>query len=151
MVIIFALILLKGIGLLIDRVIRQMHKQIVQIAADRCNVLGRCEPRQSLFIQKNSQRRHTCQQHINTQIKLQSINQIGLMQIPLRNVVLLWINPIVVTGQEDPFALAAILRLNYECFGFALIKLLFELFEVGGEYPRFGKELELTLKILLHG
>jgi hypothetical protein len=54
------------------------------------------------------------------------------MKVPLADVVLLWVDPVIVSGQEDSFALTTVLRLNDERFGFSVVKLLFESFIVAG-------------------
>jgi hypothetical protein len=43
---------------------------------------------------------------------------------------LVGLNPVVVPCQKDAFALAAILRLNDECFSFAFVELLDKTFRV---------------------
>lgn len=46
------------------------------------------------------------------------------MEVPLSNVVLARFQPVATSGQEDALSLTTGFRLNYECFGFAGVKLL---------------------------
>lgn len=48
------------------------------------------------------------------------------MQVSLADIVLIWYNPIIVSGKEDTTALTAILWLDDKRFGLALVKLLLE-------------------------
>jgi hypothetical protein len=48
------------------------------------------------------------------------------VEVPLANVVLLGIDPIVVASQEDAFALTAIFWFDYEGFSLAIIELVFK-------------------------
>lgn len=60
------------------------------------------------------------------------------------------LTPVVVSGQEDTFALTAILWLYYESFGLPLIELLLELFHVAWKHPSLWKEQIVIRKIFVH-
>lgn len=72
------------------------------------------------------------------------------MKVPLADVVFLWVDPVVVSGQEDSFALTTVLRLNDERFGFSVVKLLFESLIVAGQKPCRWKKLVIFWQVTLH-
>ena len=72
------------------------------------------------------------------------------MKIALGDIVFIWLEPVVVAREKDTLALAASLRFNNKSLCFTFVKLLFEVFDVGWEHPRFGKELKLLRKVFLH-
>ena len=56
-VVVTAHVLLKIVGVLVDGVVRQVHVQIAQVAANGRNVLRRGEASQALVVDKNAKRR----------------------------------------------------------------------------------------------
>lgn len=60
LIIVIARILLEIIGLLIDRIVGQVHKQIPQVATDRGHILFSGESRKTFLIDKDPQGCDTC-------------------------------------------------------------------------------------------
>ena len=92
---------------------------------------------------------HTGHQHVDTQVKLQFVYQVGLVQVPLGYIVLTGLQPFVVSCQKNSLALAACLRLHYERFSFFIIELSFEILGVLGQKPRFREKVEIRRTRLL--
>lgn len=145
------LVLLEFVRLLIDCVVRQVHEQIVQVAVVRSDVLRRGKSCQAFFVQKDSQRCDTRYQNIDSEVELESVYQVRLVKIPLANVMLLRVYPVVVASQKNAFSLAAVLRLDDKGFGLALVELVPEFFVVARQKPRLWKELIVTFEVALHG
>lgn len=72
------------------------------------------------------------------------------MQVALSYVVLLGIDPFVVSREEDTFALALVLWLNYKSFCFPFVKLLSKLFHISWQNPGPWKKLVVVWKVFLH-
>ena len=66
-------VLHEVVRLLVDRVVGQVHAEVVQVAAQGRYVVLRGEPRQTLFIEKNSKRDHRSDQHVDAQVELQVV------------------------------------------------------------------------------
>ena len=108
-----------------------MHAEVVQIALDRALVLLGCESGEALFVDKTSQGRNSRNEDVYSEIKLKTVDQIWLVQIPLGNVVLPLHDPLVVPRQENTDSLARIFGFDYEGLGSLVVELLFEAFCVG--------------------
>jgi hypothetical protein len=59
--------------------------------------------------------------------------------------------PVVVSCEENSFALAVVFRFYNESLSFSIVKLIFKLFYVGGQHPSLRKESELCWEVFLHG
>jgi len=126
-----------------------VHVQVVKIAANRRHIFRCGKPGQSFLVNPDAQGRDRCNQNVDSQVELKAINQVRLVQVPLAHVVLVGHDPVVVAGQENAAALAAILRLDDEGFGLALVELLLEELGLAGQQPRFREELEVCLEVIL--
>ena len=94
---------------------------------------------------------HTGHEYVDTQVKLQLVYQVGLVQVPLGYIVLTGLQPLVVSCQKNSLALAACLGLHYECFSLLVIELGFEILGVLGKEPSFGEKVEIRRTCLLDG
>ena len=103
-----------------------MHEQVIQVWSDGRIVLRGCKSSKAFVVHENSQRRNASKININSEIELEAVNQVGLVEVALRDVVLVGIEPVVTSRQKNAFALATILRLNDKCFSFAFVELFFE-------------------------
>ncbi len=65
------------------------------------------------------------------------------MKIPLSNIVLAYLHPIVVPCHEDAFALATCLRFNDESLCLFSIELSFKILSILRQKPGVRKEFEL--------
>lgn len=72
------------------------------------------------------------------------------MKVALADVMLILLNPIMVSCKENTFALTGVFGFNDKRFGFALIKLLLERFQITWQQPSFREELIVFRKVLLH-
>ena len=68
-ILVFILILLKFIIELIDRIVCQVHVQIIQVRFLGCLILLGSESRYTLLMNIYSERIHTVEQHVNSQIE----------------------------------------------------------------------------------
>ena len=71
------------------------------------------------------------------------------MEVLLGDVVLAWLHPLVITGQEDPYPLAVLFRFHDESLGSPFVELLLERFLILGQYPRGGEEIVFIRDYLL--
>ena len=146
-----ARVLHEVLALLVDRVVGQVHAEVVQVAAKGRYVVLCSEPRQTLFIEKDSKRDHRSDQHIDPQVELQVVQQERLVEIALRYIVLASLVPIEVAGEEDTLALTARLGLDNEGLCLSLIELFPEGLDVGRKEPGLREEVVLFRKVPLHG
>ena len=91
-----ARVLHEVLALLVDRVVGQMHAEVVEVAAEGRDVVLRREPRQALLVNEDAQRNDTCDQHIYAQIELQIVNEEWFVQVALGDVMLANLHPIVI-------------------------------------------------------
>ena len=70
---------------LIDSVVSQVHKLVVQVLGTRWAVLLGCKSSQPLLKHEDSQRVDARYQDINPEIELESVNQVGLVHISLND------------------------------------------------------------------
>ena len=108
------------------------------------------EPGKSFFVDEASERVYTRYQNINSEVKLQPINKVGLMKISLSNIMFTLHDPITIPSQKYTFALAHRLRLYDKCFGSLIVKLIFEALGICWENPSFREEVEKIRKVGLH-
>lgn len=103
-----------------------MHAKIVQIASHWTMVFLCGKSRQPLLINKTSQWVYSRNEYVYSQIKLEVIDQIGLVQILLSNIVLTLDDPVTIPRKEYSFALALGLWLDNKCFCSFVIELVFK-------------------------
>jgi hypothetical protein len=72
------------------------------------------------------------------------------VKVSLSNIMLIRLNPIVIPCEKDSFALTAVFRLDYECFGPSIVELFFETLDVSWEHPSIREEVVICWKVLLH-
>lgn len=94
-------------------------------------VLFCSESSETFFVNEGSQRIDSCHQNVNSEVKLQSIDQIRLVQVFLSYVVLTLDHPLVASSKENPFTLTKVFRLYYKSFGPLISELIFETFRIG--------------------
>ena len=112
----------------VDCIVSQVHTEIIEVAAKRWNVFFGCKSGKSFLVQEHSDRNHRRDQEVDTQVELQVIDQVRFVEISLGDVVLASLEPVEIASEEDAFALATCLGLDYKCFGFPHIELFFETF-----------------------
>ncbi len=72
------------------------------------------------------------------------------MKVPLCDIMFTWFYKIITTSKEYAFALAHVLRCDYERFSSALVKLFFEALQICWQQPCLREELVFLWIILLH-
>ena len=97
---------------------------MVKVATNGCYIFFGREPCKALFIDENSDRCYRGNQHIDPQVKFESIYEERFVQIALRYVFLAWLDPIMIPCQENATPLTLVLRLYYKSFGSPIVKLL---------------------------
>ena len=148
--VIAARVLLKIICVFVYGIVGQVHIEIAQIGANWWHIARCRKSGQTLLVYEDSQRAKRRYKNVSAQVKFKSINQVGLMKVALADVMLILLNPIMVSCKENTFALTGIFRFNDKRFGFALIKLLLERFQITWQQPCFWEELIVFRKVLLH-
>ena len=140
----------KILTLLIYSIIGQVHHQVAQVTANRRDILFGSKSGQPFFIDEYAQWVYACDQHINSKVELQIIDQVRLMEITLGYVVLPWLDKVVSSGEKYSLALTHGFRFNYERFGPSGVKLFFKAFQVSWEHPSLGEKLIFIRVELLH-
>lgn len=143
-------VLLKIICVFVYGIVRQVHIEIAQVGANWWHIARCRKSGQTLLVYEDSQRAKRRYKNVSAQVKFKSINQVGLMKVALADVMLILLNPIMVSCKEDTFALTGVFRFNDKRFGFALIKLLLERFQITWQQPCFREELIVSRKVFLH-
>ncbi len=110
----------KLLTILIDGIVSEVHTNILHIILIRHNIGFSSKPSQPFPINIDLQWVNWSNQHINSKIKFESINQIGFAQIPLDDTMLFWIDLLELSREEDSFSLTHRLWLYYVGTGFAL-------------------------------
>ena len=59
----------KFLTFFIDCIISQMHADVLHVFTSRCNIIFSGKTSQTLFVYEDSQRIHSCQKHIDPQVK----------------------------------------------------------------------------------
>lgn len=165
------------IGVLIERVICQVHINIVHVLASWSFVRISAEPGEGHLVQVDPQRTHTIQKHIDSQIVLQVINEVRPVNILLNDVALLRCRQTVLIGhgsgtgfllvddllnlidrscEENSFALA--LRVRFDDVGnFVLLTVVLIMCEIvpqvghlTWQHPRLGEEIILRRHCFVH-
>ena len=100
--------------LFVDRVVSEVHVRIFHIAIFGLFVRNCCKSGKALLKKVNSQRLHSIQQYVDPEIKLQPINQVGVLDVVLRYLVVLNVDFFEVLSQINSLALRLALWLNDE-------------------------------------
>jgi hypothetical protein len=152
-VIIHVLIKDKVVRVLLDGVVGQVHKEVVEVAVLRSNVLLSRETGEPLLVNEYPQGVNTVDQDIYSEVELQAIDQVGLMEVSLSDVLisLLKVHVLNASDEENPLALAKIDRLHDEC----LVVLLFvelrpEVVHLLGQNPSLRKEVVVGWENFVH-
>ena len=131
-------------------IVRQVHAQVVQVAAQRRGILLGCESREPFFVDESPKGCDTGKQHINAEVKFEVVDEVWFVKIALSHVVFPSLKPVKVSSQENAFALAAGFGLDDEGLGFLDVKLRFEIFGVLRQQPGFGEEVVVLWERFLH-
>lgn len=83
-----SLVLDEVFTLLVDRIVGQVHAQVVQVAAFGRHVVLRGEPRQALLVNEDSKRHYRSDKHVYAQVKLEIVHEKRLVEVALGHVVL---------------------------------------------------------------
>ena len=64
-----------------------MHKQVSEVVLRRRTILIGSQTTETFVVKVYSEWINTAEQHVNTEIKLESVDQKRLMQVPLNDIV----------------------------------------------------------------
>ena len=64
-----------------------MHKQVAEVVLRRRTILIGSQTTETFVVKVYSEWINTAEQHVNTEIKLESVDQKRLMQVPLNDIV----------------------------------------------------------------
>ena len=105
-----------------------MHIHVVQITSLGSDILFSGKASNSFLEDEYTQRIHSVNEAIDSQVELKIIDKEWLRHVSLRNELLAGfdINILVIPHEVDAFALAEVHWLNNESFGFLLTELLFQ-------------------------
>jgi len=84
-IIVLVLSLNEVVIVLINCVVCKVHIEIVEILLHWAVVLIGCESGDALLINKNAKRIHSVNKRINSKVELQPVDEVGLVDIPLRH------------------------------------------------------------------
>ena len=96
--------------ILVDGVIGKVHKQVSEIVLRWRTVLIGGQAAEAFVVKVYSEGINTAKQHVNTEIKLESVDQKWLMQVPLNDIMFCHLKIFEKTSKEDAFPLARGLR-----------------------------------------
>lgn len=104
-----------------------MHEEVIEVAFLGSDILLSRKPSQTLLVDEYSQRFNTVDQCVYSQVKLQIIDQVRLMQVSLSydRVRTLKINVLKASNQVNSSALAHVDRLDNEGLIVFLAELVF--------------------------
>ena len=137
-VVLFAALVLNVVARrLVDRIVRQVHVEVVEVVLIGGTVLTSRQATEPLIVEKNSKRVHAREEHVNAQIKLELVDQEWLVEIPLHHVVLIRIEVLEVARQEDATALCSRFWLRYESLAANLPSLLSLIAELLLKFAKF--------------
>jgi len=148
-VIFFGLVLHEIARSLVDCVVSQMHEQVVQIALARPSVGLSREPGQSLFEQVHAQWLNAKDEHVDSQVELQVVNQVRLGHVPLRDQLFsrLEVDVVESASQENTLSLAHAHWLDDEGLGFLFVKLVFQFIGLRRQQPSFREKVVFFLEV----
>ena len=93
-----------------------MHTEVSKVAATGTFVLLRSKPGKALFVDETSKRRDAGYKNVNSKIEFQALDEVRLVEILLSDIMLVWLDPLKVSSQEDAVALAFEIWLDDESF-----------------------------------
>ena len=76
---------------LVDRVVRQVHVEVVEIVLVGRSILASGQSAKALLVEQDPERVDTAEQNVDPQVKLQLVDQEWLMQVALHNIVFIGI------------------------------------------------------------
>lgn len=88
-----------------------MHAEVLDVALLRLFLPLGSQPQKPFFVDEHSQRLHAGDQHLDPHVELESVDQLGLVQVALHHA-RVGRRELHVAGQEDAFPLGSCLRLN---------------------------------------
>ena len=80
----------KLIAFLVDGVVGEVHADILNVVLIRDNIAFSCKSGQSFMVEINSKRIDSSYEDIESEIKLQSIDEVGLADVSLDDASLVW-------------------------------------------------------------
>jgi hypothetical protein len=134
----------------VDCIVRQMHAHIVQVVFVWTLVLFSGKPGHSTFVDEAPQWTNACDQHVDAQVKLEFVDEEGLVDVLLGYVVFSLHYPVGAPGQKDPVALALLFWFDDECFWLLAFKQVAELLQVFGQHEGCWEEIEMLWARSLH-
>ena len=109
----------------IDSIICQMHEHVLDIMVTWFLIWFCRKSGQTIFVYVHSQWIHTHEDHINTKIIFESVNQMGLVDVFLNDLtVLMWLYFVHVSSEVDSTALCLIFWLHNERSWILLLPLI---------------------------
>lgn len=90
-VLVCAFVFLKVIGIFIDRIVCQVHEQIVKVVLCWRLILSRGKSAKAITEQVNAQGIYAAKKHVNPQVKFKSVDQKRLMQVTLYHIVFIFV------------------------------------------------------------
>ena len=146
--------MIKHARLFLDSVVSQVHVQVRQVFCPRLLVPHCSKPGKTILEDIDPHGVDAVHQHIDSQVKLQSIDQVRIRDILLHNIVLVLVNLTQTLGEIDPSALTIGLRLDDECVLVALLLfskvLSFELIVVTWQDPGSREKSVVFWKLFRH-
>lgn len=144
-VLVLILVSLEVVVVLVDRVVRQVHKQVAQVALGGTHVFTGRKASQAFLEDEDAQRVDAIDEGVDAQVELVAVYDVGLVQVALSHVLLalLEVDVLELSHQEDSFALAEVDRLHdeglYLLLGY-IEELLFKVRAFLWQHPRLGDE-----------
>lgn len=132
-----------------------MHKEVVEVALLRPNVLLSRESSKAFLVHEYAQGVHPVYHHVDPQVELQVVNQVRLREVPLSHhlVTLLYLHVLRLPHQVDSPTLAHVDRLDNERLDLlfaARVELALEVGHLCGQDPRLREEVVVVLEGLEH-
>lgn len=138
---------------LIDSIVGEVHADILHVLL-RGNYIGfGCETSEPFVVEINSQRVDTSQQHIDSKVKLQPLDEVGFMEVALHYIMFAWQYILDTAGEEDPFPLRQRFRLHNISPAFTLglaLEVEPKLAVFTRQHPSQREEVVLLWKLLFH-
>ena len=139
--------------MLINGYICQMHAEVIKILLVRLLIGNSCKPCQSVLINIDPWRIHPKDDRVNTQIVLQVVDQVRLVDIALHDALVFRLDPRRIPRQKDTATLTLIIWLHYESPGIFMLLQCYvfrEIFKIMRHHVRFRKEIVLLGHQSLH-
>ena len=146
--------MIKHAWLFLDSVVGQVHIQVWQVVGIRFFIPDSTKPGKPVFEEIDPHRVDAVHQHIDPQIKLQSIDQVRVRDVLLHHIVLVLINLAQTLGEVDASPLTIGFRLHNECVLVTLLLLSkvlsFELIVVTWQDPGSREKSVVFWKLFRH-